>query len=477
VIRYTTNGTEPNASSTLYTSPVLVNTTTTLKAKGFKTDWSESDTVTATYTMSFGQAAAPTMNPGAGSYIYRLGERRSLLGDLRGDPPLHDGRNGADGKLDGLRFPHQPHTATTTLKAKSFHPDYTASTTTTAVYTIKVVAPQVSPSAGTYSAGTAITLTSSDGAATIRYTVNGADPTASDTPIASGGNLHLMASFTLRARSFKTGCDPSDVVTVAYTATGSLGAGTVGAGSRHSFARNNSGTVWGWGQNGNGQIGDGTTTTPRTLPVLISGLTSINGVSGGENHSMHLKSTGVAMASGLNTNGQIGDGTTTQRNSPVQVSTLSSLSAATSGPSANHGLAVDSDGGVFGWGTNTNGELGDGTTTQRLTPVPVLGLKGVVAIDAGASHSLALRTDGATTRVVWAWGDNQGAGSVSLLGDGTTTDRTRAIKLRLSGVVAISAYHSQSLVLQEAGADRAIVGWGVVDSRTGSPSRPMPQTL
>jgi hypothetical protein len=111
---------------------------------------------------------------------------------------------------------------TTTLKAKSFHPDYTASATTTNVYTIKPVAPSVNPSAGTYSAGTAIALTSSDPAATIRYTVNRADPTANDTAIASGGNLHLMASFTVRARNFKTGCDPRDVVTVAFMSAVSI---------------------------------------------------------------------------------------------------------------------------------------------------------------------------------------------------------------------------------------------------------------
>ncbi|MCI0410484.1 MAG: thrombospondin type 3 repeat-containing protein, partial [Acidobacteria bacterium] len=70
-------------------------------------------------------------------------------------------------------------------------------------------------------------------------------------------------------------------------------------------------------------------------------------------------------------------------------------------------------------------------------------------------------TDGAATGSAWAWGDNEGSGgTMSLLGDGTTTDRTRAIRLRLSGVVGISAYHSQSLVLQEAGTERAILGWG-----------------
>jgi hypothetical protein len=126
----------------------------------------------------------------------------------------------------------------------------------------------------------------------------------------------------------------------------------------------------------------------------------------------------------------------------------------------NFSLALLKDGTVYAWGTNSNGELGDGTTTQRLTPVQVLGLKGVVAIDAGAGHSLALRTDGGTAGTVWAWGNNQAGGNVSLLGDGTITPRNRAIRLRLSGVVAISAYHTQSLVLQEAGADRAVVGWG-----------------
>jgi len=450
VIRYTTNGTEPNATSTLYSAPVLVNTTTTLKAKGFKTDWSNSDTQTATYTMSFGQAAAPTMNPSAGAYVTSVSVTLSgpAGATLRYTTDGTDPTSSSAIYTAALNF-----VVTTTLKAKSFHPDYTPSTTTTGVYTIKPVAPSVNPSAGTYSAGTAITLTSSDPATTIRYTVNGADPTSSDTAIASGGNIHLMTSFTLKARNFKTGCDPSDVVTVAYTATGSLGAGTVGAGKNHSFARNNSGAVWGWGQNGSGQLGDGTSGNNRTLPVLISGLTSINTVSGGESHSMHFKSPNLGMSSGLNSNGQLGDGTTTQRNSPVQVSNTSGLdvpTAVTSGPAANHSLGVKSDATAWSWGKNTNGQLGDNSTNQRNSPGPVSGLSGVTAVAAGGSHSLFLKSDG----TVWATGYN----ASGQLGDGTVTQRLAPVQVtNLTGVVAIAAGQNHSLARMSSG---AVWAWG-----------------
>jgi len=138
-------------------------------------------------------------------------------------------------------------------------------------------------------------------------------------------------------------------------------------------------------------------------------------------HALALKDNGEVWAWGNNLNGQLGDGTTTNRALPVRVAGLSDVVAIACGgaiadtPLAGHSLALRADGTVWAWGLNNCGQLGDGTTTNRLTPVKVQGLTDVVAIAAGARHSLARRKDG----TVWAWGYN----AYGQLGDGTTTDR------------------------------------------------------
>src|SRR6185436_9930746 len=90
-----------------------------------------------------------------------------------------------------------------------------------------------------------------------------------------------------------------------------------------------------------------------------------------------------------------GDGTTTDRSTPVAVSGLTGVVSISGG--WRHSLALKSDGTVRAWGLNDYGQLGDGTTT-----VAVSGLTGVIAISAGYAHSLALKSDG----TVWAWGLN-----------------------------------------------------------------------
>ena len=81
-------------------------------------------------------------------------------------------------------------------------------------------------------------------------------------------------------------------------------------------------------------------------------------------------------------------------------------------------MAVRADGSVWAWGLNSTGQLGDGTIVSRPTPAPVAGLGGVVSVAAGAGHSLAVKADGS----VWGWGDNRSG----QLGDGTVTARTVA---------------------------------------------------
>src|SRR6185312_15197966 len=109
-------------------------------------------------------------------------------------------------------------------------------------------------------------------------------------------------------------------------------------------------------------------------------------IAAGGTHVLALKSDGTVWAWGSNTSGQLGDGTTTQRAAPVQVTGLSGVTAIAAG--SNHSLAVKSDGTVWAWGTNAAGQLGDGTTgaTPHPTPAQVPGLSGVTAIAAGGSH-------------------------------------------------------------------------------------------
>jgi alpha-tubulin suppressor-like RCC1 family protein/phosphodiesterase/alkaline phosphatase D-like protein len=219
----------------------------------------------------------------------------------------------------------------------------------------------------------------------------------------------------------------------------------VAAGSTHSIALKSDGTVLAWGNNGNGQLGDGTNAS-RTSPVVVTGLSGVVAVAVGYYHNLALKSDGTVAAWGYNFDGELGDSTTTSRTSPVVVTGLSGVVAVAVG--AYHNLALKSDGTVVVWGRNDGGQLGDSTTTNRYSPV-VTGLSGVVSVAAGALHSLALKSDG----TVLAWGDN-GSGQ---LGDSTTTSRTSPVVAGLSGVVVLAAGGSHSFALKS---DGTVLAWG-----------------
>ncbi|MBI5562016.1 MAG: hypothetical protein HY894_04055 [Deltaproteobacteria bacterium] len=142
----------------------------------------------------------------------------------------------------------------------------------------------------------------------------------------------------------------------------------VDGGLYHSVLLNADGTVWAWGWNGYGELGDGTT-TDRLTPVQVSGLTGVVSVAAGFYYSLALKSDGTVWAWGYNYYGQLGDGITTSRYTPVQVSGLTGVVSVAAG--GYHSLAVNADGTVWAWGYNVNSQLGDGTMTDRYTPVQV----------------------------------------------------------------------------------------------------------
>ena len=219
---------------------------------------------------------------------------------------------------------------------------------------------------------------------------------------------------------------------------GLTGVTAVAAGLFHNVALKTDGTVWTWGWNGVGQLGDGTATDRRT-PIRVAGLTSMTSVSAGAYHTLATRgSNGTVWAWGDNYWGQLGDATTVDHYTPTMLAGLTGVASVSAG--YLHNLALTGDGRVFAWGWNGTGQLGDGSTVDRQAPVPVQGLSGrVSAISAGPYNGLAIAASGR----VAAWGFN-GFGAV---GDGTTTARLVATPVAGSGTaVRISAggFHSLS---------------------------------
>lgn len=222
------------------------------------------------------------------------------------------------------------------------------------------------------------------------------------------GTLWAWGNNTYGQLGDGTNTDRTSPVQVA----GLTGVIDIATGLHHSLALKADGTVWAWGNNGSGQLGDGSKTS-RPLPGQVPGLANIIAVAGGNDYTIALAGNGTLWAWGDNSSGQFGDDSKRARHSPVQVPNLADVTAIAAANGFT--LALKRDGTVWAWGTNSLGELGDGTITQHLTPTRVGDLTNVVAIDSGESYSVAVKVDG----TMWAWGDNQ----FGQLGDGTTTQR------------------------------------------------------
>jgi alpha-tubulin suppressor-like RCC1 family protein len=198
----------------------------------------------------------------------------------------------------------------------------------------------------------------------------------------------------------------------------------IAAGGSHTLALKSDGTVWSWGLNDKGQLGNTTnsgTSNPTPYLFQVSGLTDVIAIAGGGSHSLALKSDGTVWAWGYNEQGQLGKSVNTSPNpTPAQVSGPANVIDIAAG--TNHTIALKSDGTVLAWGYNNTGQLGNGNFTSQNIPVAVSSLTSVIAIAAGGSHTLALKSDG--TLLAW------GKGASGQLGNGNTSSQTSPVQTK-----------------------------------------------
>jgi alpha-tubulin suppressor-like RCC1 family protein len=186
--------------------------------------------------------------------------------------------------------------------------------------------------------------------------------------------------------------------------SGTFTARDIAAGRSHTCAVRANGTVACWGSNDSGQIGDGTIGGTRLSPVNLPNLANVAAIAAGEAHTCAVLANGTARCWGLNSSGQLGNGTVSNSPRPAAVNGLTNVVAIAAGGTlgSSHTCALLADGRVLCWGANGSGQLGIGNTLPSSVPVPVSGLTDAVSISVGESHSCALVAIGA----LFCWGSD-----------------------------------------------------------------------
>jgi len=248
----------------------------------------------------------------------------------------------------------------------------------------------------------------------------------------------------------------------------------------HTVALKNDGSVWTWGKNSEGQLGNGTK-TGSVNPVQVLGLSNVVAVAAGWGHSIALKSDGTVWTWGNNRSGQLGNGLRNPELRPVQVRSASSDSYLTEIASIAcggwHSLAIARDGSLWAWGGNMNGQLGDADLRSRGRefPVQVKGIDGIsnlsdiLAVSGGWMHTLVLKkvqvTNGAernlNNSIALSWGGNEsgqvGNGKYDKTSLPVQVHDEQGNTLFLQGVASIAAGFHHSVVM---GKDGSIWSWG-----------------
>ena len=217
-----------------------------------------------------------------------------------------------------------------------------------------------------------------------------------------------------------------------------------------SLALRADGVTYAWGTNSQWQVGNGAVPTlPTSSPVLVAGSHSFVQLSAGDS-SYGLKSDGSVWAWGPNTDGQLGDGTRVTKSSPIAV--IGGHSFCKIAGFQTSAIALKTDGSLWTWGNGLSGQLADGTILSKSSPVQAIGGHSFVDITAGLLCAYGIKSNG----TVWGWGDNTSIPGV--LGDGSLTNKSVPTQVAVGySFTQFTAGTGHVLALQ---ADGTAWGWG-----------------
>jgi alpha-tubulin suppressor-like RCC1 family protein len=224
---------------------------------------------------------------------------------------------------------------------------------------------------------------------------------------------------------------------------------TVSAGNGYTIAIKPDGTLWAFGLNFDGRLGDGTENNIRESPVKISLASNWKSISANYNYTLALKTDGTIWAWGNNEYGQLGDGTKIKKNLPTQVG--SDMNWAYIATGLGHSLAIKTDGTLWAWGFNYYEQLGDGTNVDKTVPTQIGNENNWATISAGSFSSFAIKTN----KTLWAWGNN----NLGTLGDGTTVSKNVPTQMGIeTNWLTVSSKSNHTAALKT---DGTLWAWGL----------------
>lgn len=269
----------------------------------------------------------------------------------------------------------------------------------------------------------------------------------------------------------------------------------VATGGSHSLALKDDGTIWAWGGNGSGELGDGTNLS-KSVPVQIgsdsnwiqvaAGYSSFaiksdgslwgwgvgilspvqigadynwQSIAAGSSHVLALKTDKTLWGWGVNTSGQLGDGTTVSKTNPVRIGMAADWQQVTAG--SGFSLGLKEDGSLWAWGNNSSGQHGDGTTTGKLVPTRIGSSFDWRQVSAGGDHVAATKQNGS----LWTWGAN-GSGQI---GDRTIITRKVPLQIGTTSNWRFAIAGAQRTVAIKI--DGSVWSWGLLQALDGTNGR------
>ncbi len=460
LIRYTLDGSEPGASSPRYAGPVLVARSLTLRARAFRADHGFGAEASSDFMINAADEA-PGLSPAGGRYATRqdvtLGS--SLPGAVirfttSGADPTEASESGSQVAVDralivkarayaggqGSRVAREDYLVTGSVAAGLYH--------FLALRADGRVLAWGQGDSGQIGDGSKQTRTAPVPVPGLADVVQVAGGEGFSLAVTRAGRLYAWGSNS--NGQFGTGATPAE--SVSPYDTGITDVAEVAAGQGFTLVLKRDGRVYAMGDNTYGKLGCGSGTGSK-VPCAVSfppGASRAVAVKTGVYHSVALLADGTVYAWGRNANGELGDGTTADRNQPKKVDGLAGVSALAAG--RFHSVALRSygmpAGEVLAWGSNGSGQLCDGTTISRLRPV--LAFREAAAVHVGGSVSFAVLPSG----VLRGCGRND----YGQLGDGSVASWTKTSWIQApAGAVRIAATAVTTLFLR---ADGSLWTWG-----------------